>query len=533
VVFAIATILAGASQDMPMLIAARAIQGTGAALMMPTAVAPCRPVGDNWSMAATRREFLRAGASAAAALSLGPQAFAETGARPNVLLLVIDTLRADHVGAYGGRAQTPNIDALARQGLRFTRFYPEAMATVPARRSILTGRRVWPFRGWHFWPELGGVQGWEPIRDLDTTFTSQLRRAGYWTGYVTDNPFLTSTSPYSSFRASFDSFVGFSGQWGFGPPSPPTPASTRRLHHWLIPELRKPDIEAGVDRFLAASGEYWKDESHSWAARVYTASAQALDVAAAHQPFALVADTFEPHEPWTPPRSYIDLYGDARYRGPEPSTSLYARVSEWLSRERAGPVLARMRDLYAAEVTLTDRWLGVLLGRLRELGLDGNTVIALVADHGYLLGEHGWTGKIASMLHPPLIHVPFILVDPARRRAGETSDYLAQTHDIGPTLLAMAGVSPPHGMDGVDLSELLAGGRPPVRSLAYGGYGNWHYARNSSWSFVSLNNGRGRRLYDLTEDPLERRNLARHHPRLIDEFYRRVVRLAHGRPPLY
>ena len=77
----------------------------------------------------------------------------------------------------------------------------------------------------------------------------------------------------------------------------------RLLHHWLVPELREPHIEKRVHNFLAASGQYWEDESHSWAARVFTAGAKALEAAAAHQPFALVADTFEPHEPWTPPRS--------------------------------------------------------------------------------------------------------------------------------------------------------------------------------------------------------------------------------------
>jgi arylsulfatase A-like enzyme len=482
-------------------------------------------------MAATRRQFLQASASAAAALSLDPAAFAQTPARPNVLLLVIDTLRADHVSAYGGRAQTPNIDELARQGLRFTRFHPEAMATVPARRSILTGRRVWPFRGWHPWPELVEAPGWQPIADPASTFTSALKRAGYWTAYVTDNPFLGFASPYREFRRSFNRFIGIGGQLGGS--APLTHASRRRLNHWLVPELRNAKIEQRVLNFLAAGGEYWQDESHSWAARVYSAGARALDVAAAHQPFALVADTFEPHEPWTPPRSYIDLYGDKRYRGLEPCMSRYARVSEWLSRERAGPVLTRMRDLYAAEVTMTDRWLGVLPARLRELGLDRDTVIALVADHGFLLGEHGWTGKISSVLHPPLIHVPFILVDPARRRAGRTSDYLAQTHDVGPTLLAMAGVGRSRGMDGADLSPLLAGARPPERSFAYGGYSNWLYARTNRWAFVSENRGRGRRLYDLAKDPAEANNVARRHPRLIDDFYRRVVGRAGGRPPIY
>jgi arylsulfatase A-like enzyme len=482
-------------------------------------------------MARTRREFLTASASAAAAIALDPAALAQTAGRPNVLVLIIDTLRADYVGAYGGRAQTPNIDELARQGLRFTRFYPEAMATVPARRSILTGRRVWPFRGWHDWRGLRPTPGWEPIREPASTFTSVLRRAGYWTAYVTDNPFLGYAAPYRAFRRSFDSFVGFGGQ--LGRKARHTAESRRLVRQWLVPELREPHIETRVHRFLAAGGAYWEDESRSWAAKVYSAGADVLRTAAARQPFAVVADTFEPHEPWTPPRSYIDLYGDPGYSDPEPCMSRYARVSEWLSHKRAGPVLRRMRDVYAAEVTMTDRWLGVMTGRLRELGLDRNTVIVLVADHGYLLGDHGWTGKIASMLHPPLIHVPLLMVDPARRRAGETSDYLAQTHDIGPTLLAMAGVRRPKEMDGVDLSPLLARRRPPERSLAYGGYANWLYARNERWSFVSENRGRGRRLYDLARDPLERDNVARRHPRLIDELYRRVVRQAGGRPPIY
>jgi arylsulfatase A-like enzyme len=482
-------------------------------------------------MARTRRQFLQASASAAAAVSLDPAALAQMAARPNVLLLIIDTLRADHVGAYGGRARTPNIDWLASQGLRFTRFYPEAMATVPARRSILTGRRVWPFRHWHDWPGLRRTPGWAPITDPDSTFTSALKRAGYWTAYVTDNPFLGYAGPYRPFRRSFDKFVAFGGQLGRA--APHTAAAKRTVNHWLVPELREPDIEERVHRFIAAGGAYWEDESRSWAARVYSAGADVLREAAARQPFALVADTFEPHEPWTPPRAYIDLYGDPAYGDPEPCMSRYARVSEWLSKRRAEPVLRRMRDLYAAEVTMTDHWLGVMVARLRELGLDRSTVIALVADHGYLLGEHGWTGKIASMLHPPLIHVPFILVDPARRRAGETSTYLGQTHDIGPTLLAMAGVRRPRGMDGVDLSPLLAGSRPPERSLAYGGYANWHYARTAQWAFVSENRGRGRRLYDLSRDPGERRNLAPRHPRLIDDLYERVVRRAGGRPPIY
>jgi arylsulfatase A-like enzyme len=480
----------------------------------------------------TRRRLLELAGASAIATTLDAGAFARRPDGPNVLVLVIDTLRADHVGAYGGRAGTPTIDALAREGLRFTRFYPEAMATVPARRSILTGRRVFPFRDWRPRGGLMRTPGWAPIDDPAQTFTSALRRAGWWTAYVTDNPFLGFASDYARFRGGFDRFVRVGGQ--IGRTAPLASVSRRELDHWLVPELREPHIRRRVHAFLAAGGHYWNDESHSWAARVYTAAAGLLDRAAQHRPFGMVVDTFEPHEPWTPPRPYVDLYGDPAYRGAEPCMGRYQRVRDYLKPDRREPVLSRMRDLYAAEVTMTDRWLAILIERLHALALDRETIIVLVSDHGYLLGEHGWTGKIASMLHPELIQVPFVLVDPARRRAGGASGYFAQTHDVGPTLLDMTGVRRPEAMNGTSLAPLLRGRQPRERrSMAYGGYANWHYARTDRWGFVAANTGRGRRLYEVARDPTERNDVARRHADLIDELEERVRERAGGRLPVY
>jgi arylsulfatase A-like enzyme len=477
----------------------------------------------------TRRELLEAGAAASAAAALPHPAQAQAQGRPNLVLIVLDTVRADHVGAYGGRARTPNIDALARRGIRFAKAYPEAMATVPARRSIMLGRRVFPFRRWHRGADgMPGweVPGWQGIDDMDETFTNALRKAGYWTAYVTDNPHIAHARAFRNLRRSFDRYQRIAGQAGHAPR--PARVSEAELRRWLPPDLyRDRQLRVRVRNYLS-HGHYWRDERRSFAAKVFGAAAQVLEEGALHQPFALVIDAFEPHEPWTPPRRYIDMYG--RRRGAEPGSLAYAPVRSWLRDRR---LIGRMRDVYAAEVTLTDRWLGTFLRRLGELGLTESTAIALISDHGLLIGEYGWTGKTAYALHPELIHVPFLLVDPRRRAAGRTSSFFASTHDIGPTFLSLAGVRPPSGMNGVDLTPLFEGQRPGRRELAWGGYGNWFYARTDRWALTGDNRLARRRLYDLRRDPRERRNVARRHPRMLRGLTRAYAAQAGRNLPFY
>jgi arylsulfatase A-like enzyme len=482
----------------------------------------------------TRRRFLQAAGAATAATALAPRTLDTSGATaradgPNVVVLVVDTLRADHV--YGRGALTPNMDALAREGLRFTRAFPEAMPTVPARRSMLMGRRQFPFRHWRPQKGLLGQPGWSSIPDPYSTFTSVLRRSGYWTAYVTDNPFLGWSGCYEGFRRTFDWFVRTGGQAGLGDPR--YRVSEHELRHWLHPVIRgDPEVRRRVRRYMA-NGGYWHDGSRSFAARVYTDAARVLDAAARRRPFALVVDTFEPHEPWTPPRRYLDLYGDPDYQGPEPSKPYYAEVSRYIDPGEAATVLGRMRALYAAEVTMTDRWLGVFMDHLVELGLERDTVIVLVSDHGILLGDHGWTGKIPIALHPELAQVPLVVVDPDRRLAGRASSYFASTHDIAPTMLAMAGIGAPRSMDGVDLSLLFRGRRLPQRPFAYGGYANAHFLRSDNWALIASNNADNLRLFDLERDPGEHRNVADRHRPLAQQLHRRVVDEAGGRLPDY
>jgi arylsulfatase A-like enzyme len=205
----------------------------------------------------------------------------------------------------------------------------------------------------------------------------------------------------------------------------------------------------------------------------------------------------------------------------------YGRVDNWLAGDEAAVVLERMRALYAANVTMTDRWLGTLLDQLHELDLEDDTVVLLLSDHGILIGERGWTGKISGELHPELINVPLLIADPDGRAAGTESGFLASTHDVAPTLLSMAGIEPPPEMDGVDLSPVFRGDPLPPRPHAYGGYTDSHFARDGRWAYMADNRRERERLYDLRSDPGERRDVAARHPDVIAEL-RAVVRAGAG-----
>jgi arylsulfatase A-like enzyme len=171
----------------------------------------------------------------------------------------------------------------------------------------------------------------------------------------------------------------------------------------------------------------------------------------------------------------------------------------------------------------------VFLDRLHELKLERDTIIVFVSDHGIYLGDYGLTGKSSVVLHPTLIRVPLVVIDPRGRHAGHTTTYLASTHDIGPTILSMAGLQIPRGMEGVDLSPLLEGRRPPARDYAWGGYGNSFYVRTDRWAMFGANSGSGFHLYDNRHDAAETRDLGGAHPAKVRELYG-VVRGRATRP---
>jgi arylsulfatase A-like enzyme len=482
-----------------------------------------------------RRDFMRAAGAGIAGAAfagagcgvLGSGGSGRSTGRLNVVLIVIDSLRPDHLGCYGNeRVQTPSIDALARESLRFTRAFPEAMPTVPARRSILTGRRIYPFRGWEPWYGLAKRAGWAPIMPGTPTLPQIMHERGYWTAYVSDNPFLSHAEAFAPFRDSVDRYLRVLGQRGERRPaeSVPLDEALRRLPA----NMRTTTAVRHVRQYLADNGAA-RSDSEQACARVFASGERLLDEAARRRPFLLVVDSFDPHEPWAPPREYLDLYADPDYRGPHIADVRYT-WSDYLTSEQ----LRHLRATYAACVTAVDRWLGHFLDGLYRRGLERDTVVALVSDHGIYLGEHGLTGKSDSYLHPELIQVPLLVRDPDGRGAGATSDYFATTVDLAPTLMSMAGARPARRFAGTDLSPLLAGGSPAEeRPFAYGGYGNFSFLRDDRWAFVVRNDERWRLLYDLSRDSGERTDVAARHPRVVERMWSRLLGEVGRRPPRY
>ena len=294
--------------------------------------------------------------------------------------------------------------------------------------------------------------------------------------------------------------------------------------------LRNEDRIEMLRQYLANNGRGRKEVEQA-ASRVFRAAAKQLRTARSKGRFMMVVDCFDPHEPWIPPRRYMDMYGDPDYRGYEIATVAYTHASNYLRPRH----IARLQTTYKAAVTMTDHWLGYFLDRLWQLGLDDSTTIALVSDHGVFVGERDWTGKGPRRLYPELIHVPLIVREPGGLGAGQTSDWFASTHDVAPTLVSLGGVRRPKAFEGADLTPILEGRLPEEdRRYAVGGYGNNTYVRDDRWAYQTQNDWSDERLYDLAADPGERVDVSAKRPGVVREMRRRVLAAAGGkRPPVY
>ncbi len=479
----------------------------------------------------SRRKFLAlAGAGAAGASLLGTTACDITKAndgKMNVVLVILDSLRRDHVGAYGnGWIQTPTLDMLAEESLRFTRPYSESYPTIPARRAIHTGIRTFPFRNWI--PQRDDnvkLYGWQRIPENQTTLAEVLVEAGYETMLVTDTEH--EWKPSMNFQRGFKVFDFIRGQ-----------TTDHYRPYYAAP---RKEVSTGLLKGNPAAMEYQlsqyfannvgrRSEADWLSPQVFTRGSEFLEISKTGKPFFLVVDSYDPHEPWDPPEHYLKLYSDGPFEGKEPYWPLYGDSSYLTERE-----IQRLRTRYAAEVTMVDRWLGRFLNRMDELGLFENTLLLLISDHGVGLAEHGATGKPAYALWPEITDTIFLIRHPDGAGSGETSDYYASTHDVAPTILSALGIEHPEGMEGQNLLPILDGNKPDdARPYFTAAYDNYVWARDDRYAMFSRNDFQEPKLYDLVHDPLMNNNIYGSKPDVARHMFQDyIIKDAGGPLPNY
>jgi iduronate 2-sulfatase len=410
--------------------------------------------------------------------------------KPNVLFISIDDLNND-LGCYGNaQVKSPNIDRLAARGVRFERAYAQYTLCNPSRASFLSGRR----------PETTGIFELQtPPRKAmpEAVFLPQLfRQHGYF------------TARYGKvYHEGRDDKLS----WDVSDNSEFVDADERALHQKRYanpPGQRTPD---------------WNPLNTPEAATRDARTAQAIahlieEKAKAGKPFFLAAGLNKPHLPWNVPTSYFSLYKaqDIKVPADLPLRSIpsVALMTELFGSPQPASRAAAMAAYYSA-LTYMDTQVGVLLKKLDELRLWDNTIVVLVSDHGFHLGDHG--GLWAKLtLFEQSARTPLLIAAPNGQR-GKASARVVELLDLFPTLAGLCSLPAPAGLEGRSLAPLLKNPNAhwphAAYTMVYHEVGSERIegksVRNERWRYTEWDAGRkGAELYDHNSDPHEFTNLA-------------------------
>jgi len=434
-----------------------------------------------------------------------PLALARCGEseRPNIVLIILDTARADRFPFDGyARPTAPNLEALAKEGAVYTQAFSAAPWTVPSHASLFTGQ----------YPSLHRTDcGSLRLLDRAVTLAETLQAAGYRTVGHTANPWLG---------------IEYNFQQGFG-----TYGET-----WREVPQGSEDTGAGLTNEKVLRFLRWRADNED----------------ARRQPFFLFINYFEPHLPYHPPEPER-----SRFLRPGVDPERLKRLTKLGHPDEMRYIvglsdlndddMAILNDLYDGEIAYADRRAGEVLSLLREQGILDRTIVAVAGDHGENIGDHHMMDHKLSV-HDTLLHVPLVLRYPPRIRAGQSIDTPVQLHDLYPTLLGLAGVPPPQGVtiEAVPLPGTGLPGAPRPKDAAIIGefvgppvefikvmqelfperdlsrYNRTLVAyRRGGYKLQWGSDGR-HALYDIAGDPGEVHDLASAEPARVQEMVRQV-----------
>lgn len=395
--------------------------------------------------------------------------------QPNVLLISIDTLRADHLGCYGYHLPTtPEINAFAKDSVLFGAAMAQAPSTLPSHASILTS--LIPYHHSAF------LRLEAPLPAPAVTLTELLLADGYQTAAFTGGGQL---DPVWGLNQGFETYRALQG------------ATFREVTE-------------------AALG--WID--HKYEGR-----------------FFLFLHTYEVHHPYTPEKSRLEIF-EHRYSGPLPDAILIDHLrrinrGELMLEEQD---LDHIKHTYDAEIHSMDEGFGYLLDELRRRHLYDDTLIVFTSDHGEEFGEHGAVGWHSHTLYQELLHVPLIIKFPGYKHSGTEVPSVVRSIDIAPTITTSLGISPPTTFDGINLQRLLTRSSPPDLP-AFGMIEPKHKAELERMTFrSSLRRGPWKIyngfLFDLQSNPQETKDKSNVRSLLFEELQAEKMRIISTRTPL-
>lgn len=416
--------------------------------------------------------------------SIASYGFSQGVRKPNIIFILADDLGYGDLSSYGAKdLKTPQLDAMAEAGMKFRYFYANSPVCSPTRAALMTGR----------YPDLVGVPGvirthkdnnWGALSPQARMLPSMLKQGGYHTAIV-GKWHLGLGSPDTPVERGFDFFHGFLGD----------------MMDDYYTHLRHNNNYMRLNARTIDPRGHATDLFSQWAID-YLASRKGRP-----QPFFLYLAYNAPHDPVQPP-------------------------DEWLDKvKRREPGISEQRARLVALIEHLDDGIGRVMSALKTNGQDQNTLIVFTSDNGGLLRMGANCGNLRGGkedLYEGGIRVPMFAVWPGRIPKGTSSDRVALVMDMFPTLTEAAGVRINHAIDGVSILQTLVGHNQPAieRDLFWmrreGGskyQGQDYYAvRRGPWKLVHNSPFEPLQLFNLAEDPLEQRDVAREQIKIFQDL---------------
>ena len=459
----------------------------------------------------------------------------EQNSKPNIIYIYADDLGYGELGSYGQtKIKTPNLDRMAKEGMRFTQHYSGAPVCAPSRSMLMTGKHSGHsyIRGNY---ELGGFAdslegGQMPLHEGAYTIAKMLKEKGYQTGLVGKWGLGVTETTGSPLNHGFDYYYGVLDQ--------------KQAHNFYPTHLWENDkwdalnnhvfsVHGKIDPKTATDADFEKFRGKDYAPAKFTQKALTFIESNKKQAFFLYLPYTLPHLALQAPEEYVKKYKGQFEEKPYYGEHGYAPNKYPLS-------------TYAAMITYLDDQVGLIMERIKKLGLDDNTIIMFSSDNGasfsagvdtkFFNSVSGLRG-LKMELYEGGIRVPFIARWPNHIKANTVSDHVSVQFDIMPTLAELTG-SKVTGIDGKSLLPELLGQQTIQKKheflyFEYPENGGQLAIRIGNWKGVKMNvrkNPKGKwELYDLVADQYERNNVAEKHPEIIEKM-NAILKREHTHP---